>query len=182
MPSWFHFTLRSSPFINAPPQGTTIPVHASRHGTRGGLPSGHEDQDLLRLPDLVRSATQYTCLSGLSRLSRRAAGVEPGCRGTGHPGWSGYRLRGARRECVRAEKLLLSRPAEGLSDLAVRSATLYRRAPGRCAHTAHSHGGRRREVDARCCRLARRDRKSTRLNSSHTVISYAVFCLKKKKN
>src|SRR5436190_8328884 len=27
----------------------------------------------------------------------------------------------------------------------------------------------------------RGDRKSTRLNSSHTVISYAVFCLKKKK-
>src|SRR5260221_782670 len=39
----------------------------------------------------------------------------------------------------------------------------------------------------RCCRTARafaksRDRKSTRLNSSHTVISYAVFCLKKKKH
>src|SRR5438034_9190160 len=30
-------------------------------------------------------------------------------------------------------------------------------------------------------RLETRDRKSTRLNSSHTVISYAVFCLKKKK-
>src|SRR2546422_5763544 len=29
---------------------------------------------------------------------------------------------------------------------------------------------------------ARRDRKSTRLNSSHGYISYAVFCLKKKKN
>src|SRR5256885_15857688 len=29
---------------------------------------------------------------------------------------------------------------------------------------------------------AGRDRKSTRLNSSHLVISYAVFCLKKKKN
>src|SRR2546426_7513089 len=29
--------------------------------------------------------------------------------------------------------------------------------------------------------LASRDRKSTRLNSSHLVISYAVFCLKKKK-
>src|SRR5438034_7843560 len=29
---------------------------------------------------------------------------------------------------------------------------------------------------------AKRDRKSTRLNSSHTVISYAVFCLKKKKS
>src|SRR5438132_5512236 len=30
-------------------------------------------------------------------------------------------------------------------------------------------------------RPERRDRKSTRLNSSHSVISYAVFCLKKKK-
>src|SRR5438034_2151710 len=30
-------------------------------------------------------------------------------------------------------------------------------------------------------RRTREDRKSTRLNSSHTVISYAVFCLKKKK-
>src|SRR5690606_41085083 len=29
---------------------------------------------------------------------------------------------------------------------------------------------------------ARQDRKSTRLNSSHVKISYAVFCLKKKKN
>src|SRR5256886_7984425 len=31
-------------------------------------------------------------------------------------------------------------------------------------------------------RIARIDRKSTRLNSSHSQISYAVFCLKKKKN
>src|SRR5690606_41443242 len=30
-------------------------------------------------------------------------------------------------------------------------------------------------------RMARSDRKSTRLNSSHVKISYAVFCLKKKK-
>src|SRR2546427_5481176 len=39
---------------------------------------------------------------------------------------------------------------------------------------------------ARACTLheavqARADRKSTRLNSSHSQISYAVFCLKKKK-
>src|SRR5438067_4430419 len=32
------------------------------------------------------------------------------------------------------------------------------------------------------CRLVPADRKSTRLNSSHVSISYAVFCLKKKKN
>src|SRR6266487_4841660 len=31
-------------------------------------------------------------------------------------------------------------------------------------------------------RRGRRDRKSTRLNSSHPSISYAVFCLKKKKH
>src|SRR3712207_8200113 len=41
----------------------------------------------------------------------------------------------------------------------------------------------RRRLDAleRIQRLER-DRKSTRLNSSHANISYAVFCLKKKKN
>src|SRR5699024_11921719 len=30
------------------------------------------------------------------------------------------------------------------------------------------------------CAVAQKDRKSTRLNSSHVSISYAVFCLKKK--
>src|SRR5206468_11606617 len=35
---------------------------------------------------------------------------------------------------------------------------------------------------ARAQRIRVRDRKSTRLNSSHDQISYAVFCLKKKKN
>src|SRR5688500_20072939 len=38
----------------------------------------------------------------------------------------------------------------------------------------HRHAGDGDELNA--------DRKSTRLNSSHLVISYAVFCLKKKKN
>src|SRR2546426_6077049 len=36
-------------------------------------------------------------------------------------------------------------------------------------------------IAPRAAALAPRDRKSTRLNSSHLVISYAVFCLKKKK-
>src|SRR5256885_11697304 len=39
----------------------------------------------------------------------------------------------------------------------------------------------RRVPHAPRARRRRRDRKSTRLNSSHLVISYAVFCLKKKK-
>src|SRR2546426_1414844 len=41
---------------------------------------------------------------------------------------------------------------------------------------------RRRRHDGDAVAAARQaDRKSTRLNSSHLVISYAVFCLKKKK-
>src|SRR5438309_1711631 len=44
-------------------------------------------------------------------------------------------------------------------------------------------GGNDRLDLARVSRKAlRRDRKSTRLNSSHSSISYAVFCLKKKNN
>src|SRR5437867_6628408 len=39
-----------------------------------------------------------------------------------------------------------------------------------------------RRPDRRHCGRPARDRKSTRLNSSHRTISYAVFCLKKKKN
>src|SRR5437588_4361026 len=53
-------------------------------------------------------------------------------------------------------------PHPGLSQAAIAMAAGCRFAPAR--------------VGAR-----RQDRKSTRLNSSHTVISYAVFCLKKKK-
>src|SRR5256885_5451398 len=48
---------------------------------------------------------------------------------------------------------------------------------GRAGEEARRHqpGGRRGAEP-------RADRKSTRLNSSHLVISYAVFCLKKKNN
>src|SRR5256885_13191156 len=41
-------------------------------------------------------------------------------------------------------------------------------------HAANSHKGQPTVL------LVKTDRKSTRLNSSHLVISYAVFCLKKK--
>src|SRR5205807_6473358 len=42
-------------------------------------------------------------------------------------------------------------------------------------------GGDREIRDGRILGLARPDRKGTRLNSSHLVTSYAVFCLKKKR-
>src|SRR5256885_9884231 len=57
--------------------------------------------------------------------------------------------------------------------------TLFRSPPARPGWRGHVYLPPRRRARPR--RTRRRDRKSTRLNSSHLVISYAVFCLKKKK-
>src|SRR5207245_11748765 len=65
--------------------------------------------------------------------------------------------------------------------------TLFRSRRPSCRHrrgrTSRRCRGRSRSSARvrRACRGRRRDRKSTRLNSSHGSISYAVFCLKKKK-
>src|SRR5688572_31323533 len=58
------------------------------------------------------------------------------------------------------------------------------RPPQRRHHPAQDHGPQRRgrAAAARLATPGLADRKSTRLNSSHSQISYAVFCLKKKKN
>src|SRR5207248_10919345 len=52
----------------------------------------------------------------------------------------------------------------------------------RGAARGHEPAGRPRRRRAADPRRQGGDRKSTRLNSSHRTISYAVFCLKKKKN
>src|SRR5690606_40022833 len=79
--------------------------------------------------------------------------------------------------------VMAHRPAVLLVDEGHRGQQLARRHPGLdpvaatvvriedVAPLAHGHQA-----------LAGQDRKSTRLNSSHVKISYAVFCLKKKKN
>src|SRR5258705_3213385 len=54
-------------------------------------------------------------------------------------------------------------------------------AQGRRAETDPVHRSAVRGDCRALGRLLERDRKSTRLNSSHLGISYAVFCLKKKK-
>src|SRR2546421_3048368 len=55
--------------------------------------------------------------------------------------------------------------------------TGYRREPGVAADSrVETYAALALQIDSW------RDRKSTRLNSSHDQISYAVFCLKKKKN
>src|SRR5688500_19728613 len=53
--------------------------------------------------------------------------------------------------------------------------------PGHARHIAEAHPRAARRLD-RAMYSTCQDRKSTRLNSSHLVISYAVFCLKKKNN
>src|SRR5437870_12343426 len=68
----------------------------------------------------------------------------------------------------------------------------YSSAYSHCSALVPLDGHPRRTASARLFRLVRHrqycwstllsDRKSTRLNSSHVAISYAVFCLKKKKN
>src|SRR5439155_22489934 len=71
--------------------------------------------------------------------------------------------------------------------------SLHDALPISCTHGCYGRVGARpghgppdehvsRGVLRRCRQLYCSDRKSTRLNSSHVAISYAVFCLKKKKN
>src|SRR5439155_23039518 len=69
-------------------------------------------------------------------------------------------VRDCRRECL-VRNLRLSRVWLGVSPLRVRTKTCPLFSSRRLGHPI-------------------RDRKSTRLNSSHVAISYAVFCLKKK--
>src|SRR5258708_12556575 len=57
--------------------------------------------------------------------------------------------------------------------------TLFR-SPWHHRHASNATG-RPRLAALQLQRQRRADRKSTRLNSSHQIISYAVFCLKKKK-
>src|SRR5688572_32292865 len=62
--------------------------------------------------------------------------------------------------------------------------TLFR-SPMSFGKLTRSHGLAARPLNASQPQVALtrgQDRKSTRLNSSHSQISYAVFCLKKKKN
>src|SRR5207253_7910741 len=83
----------------------------------------------------------------------------------------------------------LSGPTRGPSEIG--SLHKYTKSHGRLANAnkaaAPRTGARGSGADAqklhharRVAAAERRDRKSTRLNSSHVAISYAVFCLKKK--
>src|SRR5205809_4657551 len=74
--------------------------------------------------------------------------------------------------------LSLSRPEPATGEVcsAARAQKISRLAAGDASQSAQATGKITSVI-----RQAGRDRKSTRLNSSHGYISYAVFCLKKKK-
>src|SRR5947208_12441227 len=74
-------------------------------------------------------------------------------------------------------KVPLPEPRRGFSSVCVTAYMRSRDIPGlRVAAPVFLH-----PTDSPASHICGQDRKSTRLNSSHQIISYAVFCLKKKK-
>src|SRR5438874_11315944 len=87
--------------------------------------------------------------------------------------------------CFTALRDLHSFPTRRSSDLEVVQAHERARhraaAPPQRGHRAGDEGRPRAALAEAARQHGAEDRKSTRLNSSHVEISYAVFCLKKKK-
>src|SRR5438270_12491240 len=87
--------------------------------------------------------------------------------------------------------IIINSASTEINTLSLHDALPISRPPGRAAgRSGGSQGTRRRRKSECACdacvtdfvaRATSPDRKSTRLNSSHSQISYAVFCLKKKK-
>src|SRR5258708_27538199 len=75
--------------------------------------------------------------------------------------------------------VLLEAAADGEDD--VGGLRKFRRRQRSVGGAAEAADAEREHMILRERALAVEDRKSTRLNSSHQIISYAVFCLKKKK-
>src|SRR3712207_7130651 len=92
------------------------------------------------------------------------------------------RWRGAAAHHPYAFKLLFMSLAVPLLAAAVPARAFYRNhTPPRSGHGAYAESPEHAPPPDMATGLGR-DRKSTRLNSSHANISYAVFCLKKKQN
>src|SRR2546426_2845223 len=110
-----------------------------------------------------RPERRYGNPAALSELSRRFCGG-PGC----CPGGREVGLR--RHDRTRGDRAPVRRGLRGSRRGRLPTPRVLRGSPPR-----RDRPSTEPEVGIR------RDRKSTRLNSSHLVISYAVFCLKKKK-
>src|SRR5581483_3644758 len=100
--------------------------HELRAGYWIGSPRAAFDrvENLLRLLDALRRAAELQHVPCMHGLSRRAAGPEQARRGVRDPPRPRDALRDRALQPLRAQKLFLPRPSEGLSDQPVRAAAL----------------------------------------------------------
>src|SRR5438034_1584787 len=106
-----------------------------------------------------------------------------GIRGLGTPGrWESVRSRSSGGAFAPFDALspLMEAPLADISQLTATAAGGTSHRDAQLGDTITKLRATRFPLMGVAGRVAPRDRKSTRLNSSHTVISYAVFCLKKK--
>src|SRR5207248_8217806 len=93
----------------------------------------------------------------------------------GHTVWCGD------RDPERARRFLGKRSTIPVTEVNARNLRGIVKVAKGCQLLVNASASVFNEIVLRAEALTRRDRKSTRLNSSHRTISYAVFCLKKKK-
>src|SRR5690606_3174329 len=141
-----------------------------------------------RTASRTRSVPESTAPARAARPSRRSTGsVAPILRVVGLRGRRGIRARTLRQrqaEDVRSEltglgQLLLRRPA--IRRRCILARVLDRQRFDQPEHVVRVLCRDAGDTEQIVALQVDEDRKSTRLNSSHVKISYAVFCLKKKK-
>src|SRR2546426_2111029 len=148
--------------IRRPPRSTLFPYTTLFRsvGDRGGDQHVRVAPCLRPSAPVLRHREIHLERNRAVRLPGQGVGRDAGCTGK----------RGERVTVVRSEEAL-----------ALELVLAERRCVELGLHARAELGRPEREVQSPGERLGRGDRKSTRLNSSHLVISYAVFCLKKKK-
>ena len=93
---------------------------------RDPRPAEDADEDVLPLPRRLRRRREHADVPGLPRLPGGAARAEPHGDRVGRQARPRARLRDRAARRLRAQELLLPRPAEGLSDFPVRSSVLHK--------------------------------------------------------
>ena len=119
------------------------------HRLGGSCGTENEDQNLLRLSDDLRRSAEHAVLPGLYGLSRHAAGAQSAGGALRGAGGAGDGLHDCALLQAGQKELLLSRPAQGVSDQPALSADLpkrpcrYRDGGGQkgCRHPRNPHGG-----------------------------------------
>ena len=145
-----------------------------RHRPGDAHPAFHRQQDLQRIEHRLRRRAEHAGLGGRPGAAGHAAGAQPRRGRARHPLRAGGRRAGGRAVDLRAQELLLSRPAQGLPDQPVRDAggagrhgrVHGRRAAACGAPDARAPGRGRRQVAARGLRRPDRHRPQPRRHAA----------------